>query len=114
MNVEAPQPLNEFKLKLMEFPAEIRNIIYRYTLVEDHTIQIRAQKRDFPGNMYLCVDEEHTHPWREPGILQVSKVVRTEVIKMYHESNGFEINIWLSEMDMAVSWIRATAKICGN
>lgn len=101
------------RLSFTSLPPEIRNKIYALTLVDDDSIHVRAREK---GSSYprLAVSHKTIPPWREPGILQVSKQCRQEATAMYYQSNDFILTLVLTEMSEAVDWIRSVMARCGD
>lgn len=73
---------------LLALPAELRNAIYRFALVENDRIQITDQKP----------------PPSEPGLLSVNKQVRKEARGIYHKENIFRFHVADYDITILLKW----------
>jgi hypothetical protein len=85
------EPNHSSESRLLSLPAEIRNMIYRHSLVET-VIKI---PRD-------------TSPPNEPGLLQVNRQIRQETCRLYYTQNKFLWSIWAYNADIHIKWCRSS------
>lgn len=97
----------------MSLPPEIRNQVYELALAEDEVIHIRPCKRGYWA-LEQCLPAPALVPWREPGLLQSCKTIRSEAFTMYYKLNEFEASLQLSDAQRASDWLRNMVKRCGN
>ncbi|KAK5127467.1 hypothetical protein LTR85_006806 [Meristemomyces frigidus] len=63
----------ETQSPLLKLPAELRNAIYRLSVVERNKVMISSRRPAPP----------------QPGIMQVSRQVRAEIVSIYYKENTF-------------------------
>ncbi|KAK5127468.1 hypothetical protein LTR85_006807 [Meristemomyces frigidus] len=90
-NIDATEISQSAVLRL---PAELRNIIYHYTLVQQTCIVIEA------GDT----------PPLEPALLHVNRQVRREAIDMYYQQNEFEFTIANCDASCYLKWCKSTQR----
>ena len=74
--------------RLLSLPPEIRNIIYRYALVDGKMIYIR-----YPHNLTGA-----------PGVLQVNRQLRSETVDIYYKENTFNFYIHHYSPEGLMKW----------
>lgn len=77
--------------RLLSLPPEIRNMIYRFVLVEGN-IHMR------PGNIP-----------EQPGLLQVNTQIRRETLRTYYQENHFNWHIWAFDARECISWCQSSS-----
>ena len=85
--------------QLLSLPPEIRNIIYRYALVQNGDIIIRPPTLPAPD---------------QPSLLQVNRQIRAEARGIYYHENRFVCTIWSFDAAAVIKWqtsINAYAKV---
>ncbi|KAF2772837.1 hypothetical protein EJ03DRAFT_171470 [Teratosphaeria nubilosa] len=93
--------------ELGRFPAELRNAIYEYVLTEDTTIDLFPRSRHEyrakqDPNFYL----HFNNPWKEPGLVKASSIIRTEASAFYYKQNGFSVDIDMHEFEPLTAWLK--------
>jgi len=78
--------------KLLELPAELRDCIFRYALVSDEPIKVR-----FSSVRWFSKRRRFT---MIPGLINVSKQLRSETQRIFFEDNTFEITPGVPEVWM--------------
>ena len=86
--------------RFQTLPPEIRNMIYRLVLVEDHSIAIRSEAASLPP---------------DPALLHVDRQTRREASAIYYRENSFKV--YINNFDAALyrewytsSYSRRTAR----
>ena len=92
---------------LMDLPAELRNTIYEYALAGDEVVHIHSKRCRHLGR-------RRPKPWREPGLLRASKVIRSETLLLYYDTRGFEIHITASDCMQFSRWQDWLGEQCGS
>ncbi|PPJ56192.1 hypothetical protein CBER1_10342 [Cercospora berteroae] len=82
-----------------ELPAELRNEIYRYALVQTDRIHITT-------NM--------AQPPPEPGILHVNRQARQEALAIYYHENHFRFDMYDLNASAYMRWVRAEPVMRGR
>ena len=115
---DAPSANENTSTNFLSIPGEISNEIYRLALIEDNVVDIRLRKRWSSMSGWSSASSSEPFmkpsPWREPGILEVSKAIRQEASSIYYRSNTFELSLHLVHMDYAVQWLRYVIRLCGD
>ncbi|KAH9844809.1 hypothetical protein Tdes44962_MAKER01356 [Teratosphaeria destructans] len=93
--------------ELGRFPAELRNEIYEYVLTEAETIDLFPRSR----HKSLAVKDSNSHlhptdPWKEPGLLKASSLLRREASAFYYTQNEFSIDIDMREFGPLCAWFK--------
>lgn len=118
---------------MMKLPGEIRNSIYAEALkgmgddkevatTKDGAILIGHSHHKVPESSKL--DQPYVsplespfalmRPWRQPGLLLVSKDIRREAMDVYYDSNKFELIIHPMEMLNVAVWLKRYHNGCGS
>ncbi|KAK4620017.1 hypothetical protein CLAFUW4_11488 [Fulvia fulva] len=96
---------------MMKLPAEIRNEIYRYVLIEQTTsTKVRPSWRFAPPHKVVVVD--FGMKWKEPSLLQVSKQIRQEASAMYYATHDFLLVIEVPQLERFRTWLQSIAERC--
>lgn len=84
--------------RLMALPAELRNTIYEYALIEERPIimRLRRDRRD-----------------DEPALVITSKQVRRETRALYYRRNEFQLKLHLIDFGLAAKWLAFICKQLG-
>lgn len=82
-------PADPTKRSLLTLPAEMRNNIYRFALVED------AQPIPIPIG---------THPPNQPSLLNTCRQIRHEAAGIYFEENSFDFEINDNNAHVYIDW----------
>ncbi|KAK6400498.1 hypothetical protein LTR81_024249 [Elasticomyces elasticus] len=93
---------------LMTLPPELRNQIYLEVLEAKFPIAMHPE--GMPRKAYGA----QWQPWREPPLLQVSKVIRGEATSIYYGDNDFDISITLSRAPGLCARLRRLVERCGS
>ncbi|KAK5698132.1 hypothetical protein LTR97_007092 [Elasticomyces elasticus] len=91
----------------MTLPPELRNVIYADVLKEMSLITLLPA--DMTRKAYIGVRTA----WLEPGILQVSKAIRSEATSIYYGDNDFDIVAPLWRGPELCTMIRQLIERCG-
>jgi hypothetical protein len=81
------------EISFMSLPGELRNEIYRLTLVELDIIRIRLRSKVRPHPFLERPFYSGTKPWREPGLLRANNSIRLEALSVYYGLNDFSVCI---------------------
>ena len=96
--------------RLLSLPAELRNKIYEFVLVEDERILLPNLTREI-GNL---LPDDGAVDWMNglmrPGFLNTSKQVRDEATSIYVGSNRFQSSWNRSCGRSILTWLRAIGK----
>ncbi|GAB1738570.1 hypothetical protein NU219Hw_g3374t1 [Hortaea werneckii] len=116
-------------------PAELRNEIYKLTLIEEKLFVIGSVKKyrnPLNRQNHAPVDDlsqvanahfarkkhtshaSHINPWVEPALLQVSRSIRDEASKMYYGSNSFIARTKLVDFAKLGAWLETLCRRCGR
>lgn len=90
----------ESRLRLLQLPAELRNAIYRYILVQPDPI-------DIPNNFA-------NHGYQEPALLTTCKEIRKEAIAIFHMENVFDVEVSDFEIVNVLKWEKIVSAAVGN
>ncbi|KAI7278618.1 hypothetical protein KC345_g5873 [Hortaea werneckii] len=120
---------------LATLPAELRNEIYKLTLLEEKLFVIGSVRKYWnPRNRqdHAPVDDlshvanarvarrksasyaSRIETWVEPALLQVSRNIRDEASKMYYGSNSFIARTKLTDFAKLGTWLEALRRRCGR
>ncbi|KAI6837895.1 hypothetical protein KC332_g5159 [Hortaea werneckii] len=120
---------------LATLPAELRNEVYKLTLIEEKLFVIGSvRKYGNPRNRqdHAPIDDlsqvanarfakkksashaSRIEPWVEPALLQVSRNIRDEASKMYYGSNSFIARTKLTDFAKLGTWLEALRRRCGR
>ncbi|KAI7213128.1 Zn-dependent hydrolase/oxidoreductase [Hortaea werneckii] len=120
---------------LATLPAELRNEIYKLTLIEEKLFVVgsvrkywnpRNRQNQAPiddlsqvANARVARRKSASHasgiePWVEPALLQVSRGIRNEASKMYYGSNSFIARTKLGDFAKLGTWLGTLSRRCGR
>ncbi|KAI7236399.1 hypothetical protein KC330_g3726 [Hortaea werneckii] len=120
---------------LATLPAELRNEIYKLTLIEEKVSVIGSVKKyrnhlnrqnhapiddlSQVANARVARKKSTSHanrinPWVEPALLQVSRKIRDEASKMYYGSNSFIARTKLVDFAKLGAWLETLCRRCGR
>ena len=74
------------RIGLLGLPAELRNVIYEYVLIEEHTIHIKCSTKPRPVNRSATID---LCDIVIPSLARASHQLRTESLSVYLDINPF-------------------------
>ena len=111
---------------LMSLPPELRNMVYEYVLLSDAARwQDEVASRVMEYGMRPGVTPEQRMQWHErlsdrafgnlvkpgeytqPGLLQVSKQIRGEVLPVFYDLNKFKIVVEIHQLTTVRSWLNS-------
>ncbi|KAI7163502.1 hypothetical protein KC349_g1363 [Hortaea werneckii] len=120
---------------LATLPAELRNEIYKLTLIEEKVFVLGSVKKyrnplnrqnhapiddlSQVANAHVARKKSTSHasrinPWVEPALLQVSRNIRDEASKMYYGSNSFIARTKLVDFAKLGAWLETLCRRCGR
>ncbi|KAI6900029.1 hypothetical protein KC318_g6680 [Hortaea werneckii] len=120
---------------LATLPAELRNEIYKLTLIEEKVFVIGSVKKyrnplnrqnhapvddlSQVANAHVARKKGASHAsrinsWVEPALLQVSRNIRDEASKMYYGSNSFIARTKLVDFAKLGAWLEILCRRCGR
>ncbi|KAI7548958.1 hypothetical protein KC331_g4090 [Hortaea werneckii] len=120
---------------LATLPAELRNEIYKLTLIEEKVFVLGSVKKyrnplnrqnhapiddlSQVANARVARKKGASHasridPWVEPALLQVSRNIRDEAFKMYYGSNSFIARTKLIDFAKLGAWLETLCRRCGR
>ncbi|KAI7221455.1 hypothetical protein KC333_g1754 [Hortaea werneckii] len=120
---------------LATLPAELRNEIYKLTLIEEKVFVIGSVEKyrnplnrqnhapiddlSHVANAHVARKNSSSHanrinPWVEPALLQVSRNIRDEASKMYYGSNSFIARTKLVDFAKLGAWLETLCRRCGR
>lgn len=120
---------------LATLPAELRNEIYKLTLIEEKLFVIGSVRKYWNprnrqdhapiddlskvANARIARKKSASHasriePWVEPALLQVSRGIRNEASKMYYGSNSFIARTKLIDFAKLGAWLETLSRRCGR
>jgi len=91
---------------LEKLSPELRNRVYEDVLPEGASIVVGTMKGFDAGN-------GKKKAWREPALLQASKLTRYEASAMYYRGNSFVARAKLQDFKRLGAWLEHLTKRCG-
>ena len=86
------EAVDDSSVHFLSLSPEVRNIIYRFAIVEDGLIVIHQQ----------------SPPPQQPGLLQVSRQIRQEAIDIYYQENLFRWRLRNYNADRYIRWCQSS------
>ena len=90
------EAVGDFNVHFLSLPPEVRNIIYRFAVVEDEPIVLHQQ----------------SPPPQQPGLLQISRHIRQETIEIYYQENLFQWRLHNYNADRYIRWCESSRERC--
>ena len=99
---------------LEALPAEVRNLIYSFAIVEDEPLVVyratRYRRRTSTGSGSRIVHEYHYLPER-PALAAINRGMRKEVLSIFYGANTFLFNYREDQVKLVLPWSLYTQRI---
>lgn len=111
---------------LMSLPPELRNMVYEYVLAPDMDFPdvVSEDTWRLKPEWTTALHKRHSDDFcgkrvkqrrsKQPGLLRVSRQVRSEVIPMYYDLNQFRVFVNIDQLSGARRWLNLIAQYDRN